>query len=216
MTAIRIKTAALVYGVLAALAVVLGFFARDNHDIYHHPDGLLGPFPLAGGVLLGGAAGIAFGLGMSWLTRFSVYRFQWARTLHTEFRGLLGPLRSIDILAYAVFSAVAEEMFFRGALQPMLGIVATSLVFGALHIAPGRKFLPWPFQAIAMGFAFGGLYWLSGDLAAPIMAHFTINYQNLHFINRYDPSLQLPRSFANSMGQDDIGNIRQGKRISRP
>jgi membrane protease YdiL (CAAX protease family) len=204
VNAIRIRTAAIVYGALAALAFVVGY-TRGNPDIYHHPDGLLSAsVPLAGRIVLGGAAGIAFGLGIAWLTRFTVYRFQWARVLHTEFRGLLGPLRSVDIVAFAVFSAVAEEMFFRGAIQPILGIVLTSLIFGVLHIAPGRKFIPWPFQAIAMGFAFGGLFWLSGDLSAPIMAHFTINYQNLHFINRYDPSLQLPRSFNAHPRETDV------------
>ncbi|MCP4604767.1 MAG: CPBP family intramembrane metalloprotease [Proteobacteria bacterium] len=202
MTAIRIKIAACVYGMLATLAIIIGFIV-DNPDIFHHPDGLLhNSFPLVGRVLLGGAAGVAFGLGIARLSRFSVYRFGWARLLHTEFRGLLGPLRNIDILAFAVFSAVAEEMFFRGAVQPQLGIVLTSLFFGMLHIAPGRKFIPWPFQAVVMGFAFGGLFWLSGDLSAPIMAHFTINYQNLHFINKYDPSLQLPRSFTNGAVND--------------
>jgi CAAX protease family protein len=196
VTALRLKTAALVYGILAILAIVVGV-ARGNPNIYHYPEVLLsGPLPLIGRSILGGAAGITFGLGIAWLSRFSVYRFKWSRSLHTEFRGLFGPLRGFDILAFAAISAVAEEMFFRGAVQPILGIGLTSLIFGALHVAPGRKFIPWPFQAIVMGFAFGGLYWLSGDLSAPIMAHFTINYQNLHFINRYDPSLQMPRSFG--------------------
>lgn len=198
MTTIRIKTAAFIYGLLAAGAIVWGIF-RDNPDIFHHPDGLLAEqLPLAVSIILGGASGIAFGLGVAWLTRFSVYRFRWARVLHTEFRGLFGPLKGMDILAYAVFSSVGEEMFFRGVLQPEIGIVPASLIFGILHIAPGRKFVPWPLQAVVMGFALGGVFWLSGDLAAPIMAHFTINYQNLHFINRYDPSLQLPRSFASA------------------
>lgn len=196
MTALRLKTAALVYGALAALSLALGYF-RDSLDIFHHPEGLIHEgFPLPGRILLGGAAGVAFGLGIAWLSRYSVYRFQWAKTMHEEFRGLFGPLRGSDILAYAAFSAIAEEMFFRGALQPMLGNLIASAVFGALHVGPGKKFLPWPFQAFAMGLAFGGLYWLSGDLSAPITAHFTINYQNLHFINSYNPSLQLPRTLS--------------------
>ena len=196
MTALRIKIAAIVYGGLALFSLLIGHL-RSNLDIFHHPDGLLSEsYPLLGRVVLGGAAGVAFGLGIATISRYSVYRFSWARILHLEFRGLLGPLTGFDILAYAGLSSIAEEMLFRGALQPILGIIPTSIAFGLLHIAPGRKFFPWPLQAIAMGFAFGGLYWLSGDLTAPIMAHFTINYQNLHFINRYDPSLQMPRSFV--------------------
>jgi uncharacterized protein len=204
MTALRIRTAALVYGGLAALAVVIGVL-RGNLDIFHHPGGLLSSeLPLAARMVLGGAAGVAFGLGIAGVTRYTVYRYRWAEQLHIEFRGLFGPLKNLDILAYAAISAVSEEMFFRGAVQPILGILLTSLVFGALHVAPGRKFIPWPLQALTMGLAFGGLFWLSGDLSAPIMAHFTINYQNLHFINRYDPSLQLPRTLANDRRKTEM------------
>ncbi len=192
---IRLKTAALVYGLFAALAAAWGVF-RGDPDIFHHPGALMSSYlPLPAAVLIGGASGVAFGLGMARLTRFAVYRFRWARTMHTEFRGLFGPLGEWDILGFAIFSAVGEELFFRGVMQAQWGIVPTSLIFGLLHIGPGRKFLPWPFQAVTMGFAFGGLFWLTGNLAAPVLAHFTINYQNLHFINSYDPSLQLPRSF---------------------
>jgi uncharacterized protein len=204
MTRFRIKAAALVYGFLAAAAVIWGVL-RDNPDIFHHPDALVDPpMPWTVGILLGGAAGVAFGLGISRITRFTVYRFRWARALHIEFRGLFGPLRDVEVLAFATLSAVAEEMFFRGALQPAVGLIGSSLIFGALHTAPSRKFIPWPFQAVAMGFAFGGLFWLSGNLAAPMLAHFTINYQNLYFINSYDPSLQLPRSFASALDAGDL------------
>jgi hypothetical protein len=195
VTTIRLKTAGLVYGLFAALAVAWGVF-RGDPDIFHHPAALMsGHLPLPAAVLIGGASGVAFGLGVARLTRFAVYRFRWARTMHTEFRGLFGPLQEFDIFGFAAFSAVGEELFFRGAMQAEWGIVPASLIFGLLHVGPGRKFLPWPFQAIVMGFAFGGLFWLTGNLAAPVLAHFTVNYQNLHFINSYDPSLQLPRSF---------------------
>lgn len=196
MTTIRLKAAALVYGLMAAAAVAWGVF-KGSPDIFHHPAGLMGNNNML--IVLGGAAGVAFGLGIARLTNFTVYRFRWARVLHIEFRGLFGPLRNKDILAFAAFSAIAEEMFFRGALQSQLGIVPASLIFGVLHIAPNKKFIPWPFQAAGMGFAFGLLFWMSGNLAAPVLAHFTINYQNLHFINSYDPSLQLPRSFASGL-----------------
>lgn len=199
MTTIRLKTAALAYGLLAAAAIIWGVL-RGTPDIFHHPTGLLEhPLPMSVAILIGGAAGVAFGLGMARLTRFSVYRFKWATALHIEFRGLFGPLRGLDILGFAIFSAIGEELFFRGALQSQIGIIPASLIFGVLHMAPSKKFIPWPFQAVAMGFAFGGLFWITGNLVAPVLAHFTINYQNLHFINSYDPSLQLPRSFAGNL-----------------
>jgi uncharacterized protein len=206
VTALRLKTAVVIYGALAALAVGLGF-ARGNPDIFNHPDGFLSErLPLWARVLAGLALGISFGIFVARLTRYSVYRFEWAKSLHTEFRGLFGPLRNIDIIAYAGLSAAAEEIFFRGAVQQALGIVAAGLIFGALHIGPGKKFLPWPVQASVMGFAFGGLYWLTGDLIAPTVAHFTVNYQNLHFINRYDPVIKLPRSLIGAASEEHARN----------
>lgn len=206
MTAIRIKTAAVIYGALALLAVGLGF-ARDNPDIFNHPDGFLsGRLPFWARLVVGLILGITLGIFVARLTRYSVYRFDWAKSLHTEFRGLFGPLRNTDIIIYAGLSAAAEEIFFRGAVQQAVGIVATSLIFGALHIGPGKKFLPWPIQASVMGFAFGALYWLTGDLIAPTAAHFTINYQNLHFINRYDPVMKLPRSLVAAEPKEHVRN----------
>jgi len=189
MAKLKLQTVGLLYGSLAVAAMVWGFL-RDNPDIYHHPDGLL-HLPLEFGVPVGALAGIAFGMLAARLTRFSVKRYTWARLLHIEFRSLLGRLSDSDVIGYAAASAVAEELFFRGALQPAVGLVASSLIFGLLHFGPTRRFIPWTFQALVIGFAFGGLFRLMGELSAPIAAHFTINYLNLHFINRYDPPENL-------------------------
>lgn len=206
MTAVRLKTAVLVYGALAAVAVAFGFL-RDHPDIFNHPDGVLsGRLPFSARLAAGLSLGLLIGLLTTWFTRYSVYRFEWAKALHSEFRGLFGPLRNVDIVAYAAVSAAAEEIFFRGALQQAFGIVVASLVFGALHFGPGKKFLPWPIQATVMGFAFGGLYWFTGDLIAPTTAHFVINYQNLHFINRYDPVLRLPRALIAVESKSHVRN----------
>ncbi len=165
------------------MAVGIGF-VRDNLDIFHHPDGVLAPrMPVFAILLLSLSAGIGLGLLIARFTRFTVYRFEWAKALHLEFRSLLGPLRNIDIFVFAATSAIAEEAFFRGAVQQAIGIV------------------PWPIQATVMGFMLGGLYRLTGDLTAPIVLHFTINYQNLHFINRYDPQIKLPRALVSGPGQ---------------
>ena len=205
MTALRIRTAVTVYGALAAAAVGIGAL-RDNLDVFHHPEGILsGELSFWPRLAVGLLSGAFFGGAVVRATQYSVYRFKWAKALHTEFRGLLGPLGSLDIIAFAGLSAVAEELFFRGALQPVIGIVATSLVFGLLHIGPDKKFLVWTAQAAAMGFALGGLFWVTGDLIAPMTAHFVINYQNLHFINRYDPVLRLPRALASQDADESVG-----------
>ena len=194
MAKLRLETVGIVYILLGAAALGWGFL-RGAPDIYHHPDGLV-RLPLQFGVPVGLLAGIALGMAASRMTRFSVKRYAWARGLHVEFRSLLGRLTDNDIIGYAAASALGEELFFRGALQPVVGLVWSSLIFGLLHIGPARRFVPWTLQALVVGFALGGLFRIFGELSAPIAAHFTINYLNLHFINRYDPPLN-PDAFQN-------------------
>ena len=55
-------------------------------------------------------------------------------------------------------------------------------VFAALHIGPGRRFLPWTVSALVLGLAFGLLAKWTGNIGGPIAAHFVINYLNLRFI----------------------------------
>jgi membrane protease YdiL (CAAX protease family) len=123
-------------------------------------------------------------------TRLLVRRTLWARALHAEFRARLGPLRSTEIWVFATTSGVAEELFFRGAMQPALGLFLSSLVFGAVHVGPSRRFWTWTLWAGVMGLVLGALYEGSGTLLAPIVAHVVINYENLHFIRDYDPNRQ--------------------------
>lgn len=190
MTPRRIRLAVALYGLLCALAVLWGA-ARGAPDLYHHPTPWLElEFPQR--TLLALAVGLAVGVAVIAATRSLVKRTRWARQLHMEFRHLLGPLGSGDIALLAICSGVAEEAFFRGAMQPALGFVVTSLLFGLAHIGPSRRFVPWTLWATIMGFVFGSLYTLTGELLAPIIAHVVINYENLHFIQTYDPRPPRP------------------------
>ena len=63
-----------------------------------------------------------------------------------------------ELILVSVFSGVGEEAFFRGALQPELGLVATSVLFGALHVVPKRRFFVWTLLSVGAGFLFGFLY----------------------------------------------------------
>ena len=119
-------------------------------------------------------------------SRLAVARLGWARSLHRDFRALLGDVSSREIMILAVASSIGEEVLFRGALQPWLGLGPQAALFALLHVGPGRRFLPWTLWALVMGLVFGALVELTGDLGAPIVAHFTINFLNLHYIARVE------------------------------
>lgn len=78
---------------------------------------------------------------------------------------------SLGAVAFiAIVSGVAEEAFFRGLLQPLLGIWLASLIFGLGHI--WKKTAIWyGLYAAVIGVYFGGLYLWTGNLAAPMCAH---------------------------------------------
>jgi membrane protease YdiL (CAAX protease family) len=168
------------YGALALLALLISA-GRDDIDIYRIEGRSTSLF-----LALSPLIGLAVALAVVFLSRFAVHRFVWARRLHTDFRSLLGPLSGREILILAVASAVGEELLFRGALQPMIGIWPQAVVFALLHIGPGTRFLPWTLSAFAVGLVFGWLFHATGDLGGPIVAHFAINFMNLHFIARFD------------------------------
>jgi membrane protease YdiL (CAAX protease family) len=84
-----------------------------------------------------------------------------------------------DLVLVSVFSGIGEEAFFRGALQPEIGLVASSLLFGVLHVGPDRRYLVWTLWAVAAGFLFGLLYLWTGGILAPVTAHVMHNAATL-------------------------------------
>ena len=128
--------------------------------------------------------GVGTGLVLVGLT-WAIGRFLPAlRELEIEFQKVLGPLECRQIIWLALLSATAEECLFRGTLQPWIGYVPTSILFGLLHFVPIRVFLPWTAFAIVAGFVFGALFDHTGNLIAPIVAHALVNGLNLHLIVR--------------------------------
>jgi membrane protease YdiL (CAAX protease family) len=167
------------YGGLSIVALIVGF-ARGEPDIYRLPGWSW--LRLAASPVLG----VGIGLGIVFVSRLCVHRFDWARRLHRSFRGLLGNLHARDIFVLALASSVGEELFFRGALLPWIGIYGSAIVFALLHVGPGWRYLPWTASALLVGLLFGALFWWLRDLGAPMVAHFTINYLNLNYIVRVD------------------------------
>jgi membrane protease YdiL (CAAX protease family) len=138
-------------------------------------------------VLLGWcAAALAFGGLVVLSTRVLVRRTLWARRLHLTLRAALLGLPPSRIALLALLSAGAEELLFRAAMVPSVGVWVSAVIFGLLHVAPGAGFA-WSLWATVMGVCFGALFLASGSLWPPLLAHALINYENMHYICNYDP-----------------------------
>ncbi len=76
------------------------------------------------------------------------------------------------VVLFSLLAAVPEELLFRGALQPEIGVLLASVIFGALHALTPLYF----FYATCAGLLLGALTVASsGTLWAAIAAHFTID-----------------------------------------
>jgi len=175
--------AQLVIGLYSALAIVavLVSAGRGDPDPYRLDDGVSALW-LAVSPLIGLA--IAFLVVL--LTRVVTARFAWAKTLHRDFRELLGPLTWREMMILAAASSIGEELLFRGTLLPWIGVWPQAVVFALLHVGPGRRFLPWTISAFVLGVGLGYVADATDNLGAPIVAHFTINLLNLRYIVRVD------------------------------
>lgn len=125
------------------------------------------------------AAGIAAGALLLGAWRLLKALLPAGELLEQHFAGLLAGLEPGRAVALAALSGFAEELFFRGAVQGQWGLLAASILFGLLHTGPGAPFRIWTLFATVAGLALGGLALWSGNLLAPIVAHFVLNAVNL-------------------------------------
>ena len=93
-----------------------------------------------------------------------------------------GPIRVSEAIYLAVLSGLAEEICFRGALWPQLGLWGSAILFGMLHIVPMRALMGYPVFAILAGLVFGLLRESSGSVWPAVVAHATVNALNLSWL----------------------------------
>jgi hypothetical protein len=165
-----------------ALAIAAFFWhgaTQDTNDIWR-----LEPTQSAATMLATAALGIAVGFAVVRTFRWMEPRYVWLHRLRHEFRDVLGPLSHREIFALAAASSVGEELLFRGAMLDNWGLIASTLVFGLIHVPPRWSLWPWTASALVMGLVLGALTLMTGNLGAAVLAHFVVNYLNLGHIAR--------------------------------
>ena len=164
-----LQTALGFYGIVIVFASGYAFFSGQIKTLFGES------WPGLGHVL----SAVAVGLGVVILTRLGDRLLSWVRRANDEFRELLGPFTPVQGIGLALLSGFAEELLFRGALWPHLGLIGTSLLFGLVHVVPRRALLLYPAFAAAVGFLFGLLRSGSGSVLPAMLAHALINGINL-------------------------------------
>lgn len=132
--------------------------------------------------------GVAVGGLLIVVWRLARQKLTSAHVLERQLAELLGPLERHEIVALALLSGFAEELFFRGAVQGAWGWIPATVLFTLLHTGPGSTYRAWTAFAGVAGVALAGLMLWRGNLLAPVLAHVVVNAVNLdHLVRQEHP-----------------------------
>ena len=107
-----------------------------------------------------------------------------ASSLESKLGELLRGVETPEVVALALLSGFAEELFFRGAVQGAWGWPLATLLFALLHVGPGTAFRSWTAFAAIAGLLFAGLMEWRQNLLAAVVAHALVNAINLARLTR--------------------------------
>ena len=152
-----------------------------------------GPVPLNESLALGFSlpVQVAWGLILGCLVGASAWLligFPFFKGTLDFFVGIIGPwrLNLLEIFLVSCCAGIGEEILFRGAIQPHLGIVATSVLFVVIHgyINPFNG--PMTVYGIFMIIAICLLGWVAVEvgLVAAMVAHTTIDVILLYLLSK--------------------------------
>lgn len=124
---------------LLIISVISGFtYLLLAFIIYHyiHNENLIKAFEHGYSTLSQLAIGIAAGSGAAAVIAFIINRSPVSDVLHDFYIvDMISKLKlsNFDRIQLSAFAGVGEELLFRGAIQPLLGIWITSFIFIAIH-----------------------------------------------------------------------------------
>jgi hypothetical protein len=163
------KISTLVYGAMGAIGLsVIHFGHKNTAEVFAYN------FEL---IEWGRLAAIG-GLGAGLLLVLSYFFEDWFvsfRELKALIMRLLGPCSIPMALYLAAISSIGEELLFRGAIQPFIGIELTAILFGCLHIGQDGRLSSWSVWAMIAGVMLGIMTEQTGLLLPAILAHFIVN-----------------------------------------
>lgn len=120
-----------------------------------------------------GAAGLFLGFSHGMESLSLALTPQLAQRVQTVTGHVFGQLNNpVGIAALALVPAICEEILFRGALQPRIGLVATALLFASIHTEYGLSFDALAVFVIALGL---GLIRKYANTTSTCLCHATYN-----------------------------------------
>ncbi len=161
------------------IALIIDFFS----ETVHLPSTLMGVEPLWKQLIVG----ISLGITSAAVAHF-VLSMPFMRTINTKYVNMFSQFKLgwNEILFVSFCAGVGEEILFRGAIQPLIGIVLTSVVFVAIH----GYLNPKEWRISVYGITLTGVICAMGyaskhfGILSAIIAHFMIDVWLLRLLQR--------------------------------
>ena len=175
-----VRISSFFYLVMAVLGFVIIYFSGGNFDVFSWSTDGDDIDNLVRIVFL--TIGILYCLGYLIEEIFPDYRD--VKSSMTEMLSAL-PLWAPPVLG--IVSGIGEEVLFRGALQPLLGWIVTSVLFGLVHLAPATasrssRITSWSLATGIAGLLFGYIFLKTENLLPCIIAHALINCLSMYWM----------------------------------
>lgn len=168
-----VSTSFIIYGAMICVGLLMIHFAHDQ---------LAQRFAWTLGAQEWGRTLAIAALGTGVLLVLSYFFEEYApsfRALQSAFALILGRISIPTAVYLAAVSSLGEEILFRGAIQPSLGLLGTSILFGLLHVGPTGVLSSWSLWAVLAGLLLGWMSDALGTLWAPILCHFLVNLTSM-------------------------------------
>ncbi len=185
-----LKLATIFYGVVGFLA--WGWAAWFDHPLF----GERPPTWLAMGY------GVGAGLAVVLLCHAAYRLFKAVRRASDLIGRFFGPVTPLQAVWLALVSGFVEEICFRGALWPQLGLVGTAVFFGLCHTIPVRALAGYPVFAFLAGLILGHLRDATGSVWPAVACHVTINALNIGWLGGRQRREPVPEEEEN-VGEED-------------
>lgn len=173
-----IKASSIVYVVMAIVGFEICWWYHQNVKT------LLGPLNYEVRMTLGIICAATFFLYVC--QRYMEMQFPSYKNFKKSLASIFSGVNLFGAAWLALLSSVGEEMLFRGALQPFLGIWFTSILFGLLHLDSEGNVSVWTAWAVLAGVILGAVVNVTGSLWPAIAIHFVVNFIGIRGLSKID------------------------------
>tara|TARA_R110002094_G_scaffold75337_7_gene82717 strand:- start:2787 stop:3368 length:582 start_codon:yes stop_codon:yes gene_type:complete len=168
-----LATGTIVYGAMGT-AALLWLWARDRSDaLAEQAIGDYGPLASSG-------VGLGVGLIGAWLMSQAIKRFASLKDVASAAHRLFARASDGVAIAFVLISAIAEELFFRLAVQDLFGLFGAVAVYVLVNSSVGG--LRWLAFTFAHAMVLGLIVHFGFGLLGSTTAHAVLNYLSLRRI----------------------------------